>query len=148
MADETRLSTCRVRVRVVDTDMMGIAHHAAYLSYFETGRIEYMRARGVVYSEWVGRDVHLPVVEVKIRYRRPARFDDLLLLETSLGKSTPFSLRFDYRITRQDGESTAWLLRGYTLLSCIGNDASMRQVPDEIVQALNGPELLGAGAAR
>ena len=67
-----------LRVRFGETDLMGIVHHGTYISYFEVGRVEYMRRRGLDYHSWTQLGIHLPVVEVHVRYRRTARFDELL----------------------------------------------------------------------
>ena len=72
-------STYVVRTRFCDTDLMGIVHHAKYLEYFEAGRVEYMHRRGVEYLEWTQRGIHLPVVDVAVRYRKSVRFDERLL---------------------------------------------------------------------
>src|SRR5260221_14746862 len=93
-------TTCQLRVRFCDTDLMGIVHHANYFAYFEAGRVEWLRRRGVAYAAWAGRGVHLPVIEASIRYRIPARFDDLVDVETTLAELRAASLRFDYRILR------------------------------------------------
>src|SRR5580698_907769 len=71
-------TTAEVRVRFCDTDLMGIVHHANYFAYFEVGRVEWLRKRGVAYTDWASRGLHLPVVDASIRYRVPARFDDVL----------------------------------------------------------------------
>ena len=73
-----------VRVRFCETDLMGIVHHGSYLSYFEAGRVEYMHRRGVEYLEWAKQGLHLPVVEAQVRYRKTARFDERLVVETRL----------------------------------------------------------------
>src|ERR1041384_3427448 len=76
-------SRYRVRVRFGETDLMGIVHHGTYISYFEVGRVEYMRRRGLDYNSWTELGIHLPVVEAYVRYRRTARFDELLCIETT-----------------------------------------------------------------
>src|SRR4029077_6335533 len=91
-------SLVRVRVRFGETDLMGIAHHASYVSYLEVGRVEWLRRRGVTYAAWAARGIHLPVIELSIAYRAPARFDDDLAVETTLSEVRAASLRFTYRI--------------------------------------------------
>src|SRR5579859_1715980 len=93
-------SSSTLRVRFCDTDLMGIVHHANYLSYFEMGRVDWLRRRGVTYAEWTERGFHLPVIEASVRYRAPARFDDDLVVESRLVDLRAASLRFDYRLTR------------------------------------------------
>src|SRR3989441_9159684 len=70
-------ATTKVRVRYKDTDCMQIVYYGNYLTYFEVGRVEFLRAQGLPMSD-VDRKVHLPVVEAVVRYVRPARLDDLL----------------------------------------------------------------------
>ncbi len=90
-----------VRVQYVDTDQGGVVHHAAYLRFMEAARIELLRARGIDYRRFeqdVGKG--LPVAEVRVRYKRPARFDDELAVETIVGVINRAKVRFDYRIWR------------------------------------------------
>src|SRR5688572_16757813 len=89
-----------VRVRFGETDLMGIVHHGTYISYFEVGRVEYMRRRGVDYHSWTELGIHLPVVEAYVRYRKSARFDELLSIETRLTELTRVKVRFGYRLLR------------------------------------------------
>lgn len=129
---------CRyvVRVRFCDTDLMGIVHHAKYLEYFEAGRVEYMHRRGLDYTGWVARGVHLPVVEAQVRYRRPARFDDRLVVETSVPESTRVSARFAYRVLRED----ELVAEGSTRVCCVGDDGAPRRIPADLLALLRGGE--------
>jgi acyl-CoA thioester hydrolase len=78
------LSVVRIRVRFGETDLMGIVHHASYVHYMEVARIEWLRRRGVAYAEWASQGVHLPVVDLSVQYRAPARFDDEIDVHVSL----------------------------------------------------------------
>src|SRR2546426_3322208 len=71
------MNSTKIRVRYKDTDCMQIVYYGNYLTYFEVGRVEFLRAQGLPMSD-VDRKVHLPVVEAVVRYVRPARLDDLL----------------------------------------------------------------------
>ena len=86
MNDQAPLTRYIVRVRFRDTDLMGVVHHATYLEYLEAGRVEYLRRRGMDYVEWTRRGVHLAVAEVHVRYRKSARFDDRIVVETRLAE--------------------------------------------------------------
>jgi acyl-CoA thioester hydrolase len=91
----------RVRVQYVDTDQAGVVHHAAYLRYLEAARIELLRAHGIDYRRFeieVGKG--LPVTEIRLKYRSPARFDDELAIETWVGVINRAKLRFDSRVKR------------------------------------------------
>jgi acyl-CoA thioester hydrolase len=124
-----------LRVRFCDTDLMGIVHHAKYLEYFEAGRVEYLHRRGIGYRDCVDRGVHLPVVETSARYRRTVRFDERLVIETSLTELGRATMRFTYRLLRDDpsGELVA---EGATLLACVGANHVPRRIPDDLAAML------------
>jgi acyl-CoA thioester hydrolase len=132
-------SVVRVRVRFGETDLMGVVHHASYLSYMEVARIEWLRRRGLTYAEWAQRGVHLPVVELSLKYRAPARFDDEMDVEVGLGEIGAASVRFDYRIVRAaDGTLCS---EGSTRLACI-DGRGLRRISEEMVDVLTRPERL------
>jgi acyl-CoA thioester hydrolase len=125
-------------VRFAETDLMGIVHHASYLAYMEVARIEWLRRRGVTYAEWAEQGIHLPVVDLAIRYRAPARFDDEIDVETTLDEVGAATLRFGYRIVRiADATLCA---DGMTRLACIDGKHSLKRLSEEMVQALSAPE--------
>jgi acyl-CoA thioester hydrolase len=115
---------------------MGIVHHANYLAYFEMGRVEWLRRRGVTYADWTQRGLHLPVVDAFVRYRAPARFDDALLVEARLVELRAASLRFEYRLERE----TELLAEGSTRLACIGSNQKPQRFPPEVLRVLVSPE--------
>ena len=80
--------------------MMGVVHHGNYVALFERGRLEYLRRRGLPYKKMVERGYHMPVVELNLRYRKPAHFDDLLCVETRLGALSRVTVRFNYVVSR------------------------------------------------
>ncbi|HEV8550994.1 MAG TPA: thioesterase family protein [Polyangiaceae bacterium] len=138
----------RVRVRFGETDLMGIVHHGTYISYFEVGRVEYMRRRGLDYHSWTELGIHLPVVEAYVRYRRTARFDELLCIETRLTELSRVKVRFDYRLLREpEGEMAVvnpddqLVAEGHTLLACVDQHHIPRRIPREAEAVLLGPEL-------
>uniref|UniRef100_A0A832MLN2 Acyl-CoA thioesterase n=1 Tax=Eiseniibacteriota bacterium TaxID=2212470 RepID=A0A832MLN2_UNCEI len=97
-----------VRVRYADTDQMGVAYHANYLRWFEVGRAELLRSLGTSYREVEASGLALPVVEARCRYLRPARYDDLLAIETAVARLGRASVTFAYRIVREpDGDLLA-----------------------------------------
>jgi acyl-CoA thioester hydrolase len=133
-------SVVRVRVRFGETDLMGIVHHASYASYMEVARIEWLRRRGVTYAAWAQSGMHLPVVELAIKFRAPARFDDELDVEAILAEAGAASVRFAYRIVRaSDGVLCA---DGSTRLACTDDRGSLRRITDEMVETLILPERL------
>jgi acyl-CoA thioester hydrolase len=130
----TARSVVRVRVRFAETDLMGIVHHGSYALYLEQARVEWLRRRGVAYADWAGRGMHLAVVELHVRFRAPARFDDELDVETTLAHVGAASMRFEYRVTRvPDG---ALLAEGHTLLACVDEQGGLRRVRAEWLEVL------------
>ena len=109
------LHETKLRVRYSETDAQGIVNNANYLSYFEVGRVEWLRAAGLSYKELEARGYGFVVVEVHALYKRVARFDDELGLRTRLAGLSKASLRFDYTLLR-DGEVLA---TGYTRHGCV-----------------------------
>lgn len=122
---------------------MGIVHHGTYISYFEVGRVEYMRRRGLDYHSWTELGIHLPVVEAYVRYRRTARFDELLSVETRLTELARVKVRFDYRLIRAPEEDPSGdvVAEGHTLLACVDQHHVPRRLPPEAEAVLLGPEL-------
>lgn len=133
------------RVAVAETDMMGVVHHGSYIAYFERGRLEYMRRRALPYKQLVERGFHLPVVELNVRYKKPANFDDVLHVETRLGALTRVTVRFDYRVLRPRpepaGSAPELLLEAHVVLACIDGRGKPRPLPEDAVRVLLSPEL-------
>lgn len=121
-------TTTSLRVRFCETDLMGIVHHATYLVYFEAGRVEWLRRRGITYAEWTARGVQVPVASAELQYRAPSRFDDVLAIETTLTKLRSVSLDYTYRIRRDD----TLIAEGFTRLACIDMSHKLLRIPEEI----------------
>lgn len=136
-------TTSTLRVRFCETDLMGIVHHATYLVYFEAGRVEWLRRRGITYAEWTTRGVQVPVATAELQYRAPSRFDDVLAIETTLTKLRAVSLDYAYRIRR--GETL--IAEGKTRLACIDMSHKLLRIPEEIREQLLRGELPGAGTS-
>lgn len=91
-----------VRVYFAHTDHMGVVYHGRYLTWMEVGRTELMRDRDITYAEVEQRGISLPVTEAFLRVRRPARYDDLVRVETRLGGLRTREVEFLYRMFRDD----------------------------------------------
>lgn len=126
---ELATSRMPLTVRFCETDLMGIVHHANYLVYFEAGRVDWLRRRGVRYENWVAIDVHLPVVETKLKYRKAAKFDESLVVETICAHVTAVTVLFKYRILRESDV----LCEGETLLACIGISMRPKRFPKDVM---------------
>lgn len=96
----------RTRVRYKETDQMGIAHHSNYIVWFEIGRTDLCRETGFPYAEIENRGFILVVTEIACRYRTPFRYDDEVLIRTSVASAASRAIRFSYELFG-DGELRA-----------------------------------------
>lgn len=102
----------KLRVHFYDTDTMGVVHHANYIRWFETGRVEYLRSIGITLTEMMSDGILFPITEVRAKYLHSAKFDDDLELETTALELTKVKMEFNYKIRRQsDGKI---LVTGYS----------------------------------
>ena len=91
-----------VRVRYAETDQMGVVYYGNYFTWFEIGRVELCRQLGFEYKRMETEDDSFIVVaDAHCRYKRPARFDDLLVIRTKVSESQRRTVRFDYEIIDQ-----------------------------------------------
>jgi acyl-CoA thioester hydrolase len=118
----------QVRVIFGDTDQMGVVYYANYLRYFEGARAAFLRHVGRSYKDLMDWDVALPVVEAHCRYRKPARYEDLLDVEVTVSEVRSASMRFDYAV-RRDAELLA---EGFTRHACIDGRGRPRRMPAEL----------------
>jgi acyl-CoA thioester hydrolase len=93
--------TVRDRVRFVETDMMGVVHHANYLRWFEMGRVAYLREAGVYLLDLMAAGILFPITDVSCTYRASARFDDCLAIETTMDELSKVKMVFSYRVVRE-----------------------------------------------
>lgn len=102
-----------LRVRYAETDKMGIVYYGNYAQYFEQGRTEWLRNIGFSYKWMEDNGIHLPVVELLVKYKAPAYYDDILTVTTTLKKIPTYRIDFYYEIHNQDG---LLLIKGETSL--------------------------------
>lgn len=123
-----------IRVRYAETDQMGVVYHANYLIWFEVGRVELMRSLGFDYRKMeIEDDCHIVVVEAKCRYKFPARYDDVVAVETTISALRGFVLKFHYRIVRvEDGKLLAV---GETTHVTTDSAMQKRTLPEKYVRA-------------
>ncbi|HEV8144171.1 MAG TPA: thioesterase family protein [Methylomirabilota bacterium] len=121
------IASTRIRVRYKDTDCMKVVYYGNYLTYFEVGRVEFLRQNGLAMSD-VDQKVHLPVVEATVRFVKPAHLDELLDVRCWISERKRASFRFAYEIVDEKGERIA---TGATLHACWDPATSrMIAVPD------------------
>ncbi|MCF8322036.1 MAG: acyl-CoA thioesterase [Flavobacterium sp.] len=94
----------QIRVRYSETDQMRVVYHGNYAQYFEMGRVEWLRNKGVSYKWMEDNGIMLPVVSLTMNYKKPARYDDLLTLKTILTNQSNVKIEFDYELYNQAQE--------------------------------------------
>lgn len=118
-----------VRVRYTDTDPMGFLHHANYFVYFEMGRTELLRAAGGNYRKMEEMGLFVVVVKADCRYFRPARYDDVLRVKTTVTRVTRAKIEHEYHIFR----GTELLAQGHVLLAMVDRNGTIQPVPEEFM---------------
>lgn len=102
---------CQIEVRYAETDMMGVVYHGSYLPWLEVARTSLLAREGLPYRELEAAGYFLPVIEVNLRYQRPARYADTVTVEAVIHEKPAVRLRIDYRLFR--GEEV--LAHGHTV---------------------------------
>jgi acyl-CoA thioester hydrolase len=118
----------QVRVIFGDTDQMGVVYYANYLRYFESARSALLRSRGLSGRELADQGVLFPVAEAGCRYRRPARYEDLLDIDVAIRELGHVRIRFAYEV-RREGELLA---DGHTVHACVDAGGRMRRIPAHV----------------
>jgi len=129
---EQGYAEARVRVRYAETDQMGVVYHANYFVWFEVGRVEFIRHMGLDYKSMEQEeDALIAVVEANARYKAPARYDDELIVRTTLAGVRGPIVRFRYAVLRAADEML--LCEGETMHVVVGRDMKMREMPQRYV---------------
>jgi acyl-CoA thioester hydrolase len=127
-ATEDKFSETRVRVRYAETDQMGVVYHANYLIWFEVGRVEFIRQIGFNYRQMEQEEgLGIAVVQLDIRYRAPARYDDELIVQTRLLAARGMVMRFGYKILR--AEDRTLLCEGETAHVVVDREMKRSRLP-------------------
>ncbi len=136
-ANPARVSKTTTRVRYPETDRMGVAHHTHYFVWFELGRTELMREAGCAYGALEDDDgVFFPVIAAGAEYRLPARYDEVLEIETRLVRVGGVRVRFEYAVrSRADGRLLA---TGFTVHASCGKEGRPARLPESLWARLAG----------
>ena len=120
----------RLRVRYAETDQMGVVYHSNFIVWFEVGRVELLRQLGFEYSAMEREDdCHIAVVDVRVRYKAPARYDDQILLRTQLKNVRDSLLHFGYEVLRAtDG---TLLAEGETTHLVVNKNMERKPLPEK-----------------
>lgn len=130
-----------IRVRYGETDQMGVAYHANYLVWCEVGRTDLIRALGPSYAAMEAEGVRLAVAEASLRYRAPARYDDVVTIETRLDRALSRGVTFSYRVVLEEpagvGEPGTLLATASTVLVAIDPAGRTRVMPRHVREAFS-----------
>ncbi len=105
-----------IRIRYGETDQMGVVYHGNYAQFMEIGRVEWLRNIGVSYRSMEESGIMLPVIALHLEFKKPAKYDDLIRVSTTLVKMPGVKIEFDYKICNEEGEV---LTLGNTVLAFI-----------------------------
>ena len=123
----------QVRVRYSETDQMGVVYHGNYIPYFEIGRVEWLRNKGISYKWMEENGIMLPVVSLTMNYKKPARYDELLTLKTILKNRTAVKIEFDYELYN---ESEELLTTGNSILVFVDMKTGKPISPPQYISAI------------
>jgi acyl-CoA thioester hydrolase len=116
------------RVRYAETDRMGLLHHANYFVYFEMGRTELLRQRGISYRDIEDSGHLLVVIEVGCKFKKPAYYDDLLTLRTTVERATHVKIVHRYEVFR----AGVLLAEGHSTIACVDREGKPQRLPPSL----------------
>ena len=128
------ISTTTLRVNYSETDQMGVVYHANYLIWFDRARTELMRATGLTYRELEQQGVYLAVSDVKVRYRAPARYDDLVEVRCWVREVASRRVTFGYAVVRAGSEQL--LATAETALISLTHEHTLTRIPEHVATLL------------
>ena len=125
----------KIRVEYHHTDQMGIVHHSNYVKFFEVARTEWLRAMGITYAEMERRGVMMPIVDVAVKYRNPALYDELISVTAFVDEAPMARMTFRYEVRGEDGREIA---TGSTTLGFIDSQTRRPQrAPQWLLDVVN-----------
>ncbi len=119
-----------IRVRYAETDRMGFLHHANFFIYFEQGRTELLRKKGLAYRDLEDAGHLLVVVDLGCKFKRPARYDDLLTLRTTVERVTHVKIVHRYEVLREG----VLLAEGHSTLACVDREGRPQALPEMLAK--------------
>ena len=125
-----------IRVIYADTDQMGVVYYANYFVWLEIARTEFLRSLGIDYRSIEKENkLALPVVEAHCKYKAPARYDEIIVIQTKVSLIKNSSLRFDYKLINK--ATGALLVEAYTTHVFIDDERKPVRMPDKIKEAFS-----------
>ncbi len=125
----------KLRVRYGETDQMGVVYYGAYAEYLEQGRTEWLRELGFSYKWMEENNILLPVTQLHINYKLPARYDDVITITTELRKLPSVKIEFDYQIHNE--ENALLVTANTTLVFVDATTRKLRKAPDYLLEKLS-----------
>ena len=137
--DEGKVFFIHHRVRYADTDKMDMVYHGSYIPMLEAARVDTLREVGWVYDEMEKEGILLPVVDLQVKYFVPARYDQILRIETHVIDRPKSRLKFSYSIYHED----TLLVKAQVFLAFV-DDSTSRPIraPEALVEALESQQLI------
>lgn len=127
----------KLRVRYAETDKMGVVYHSNFVIWFEVGRVELLRQLGFEYSQMEQQDnCHIPVVDLRVRYKAPAQYDDEIVVCTEIKNVRASLLHFSYQVFRESDRTL--LATGETMHIIVDEKFVRRPLPDKYMLAFAG----------
>jgi acyl-CoA thioester hydrolase len=126
----------KLRVRYAETDKMGVVYHSNFVIWFEVGRVELLRQLGFQYSDMETEDdCHIPVVDLRVRYKAPAQYDDEIVVRTQIKNVRSSLLHFSYEIFREADRML--LATGETMHIIVNRKLQRTALPEKYMRAFN-----------
>jgi acyl-CoA thioester hydrolase len=127
----------QTRVRYAEIDRMGLVYHSRYIEWFEAARTEMLRDRGLAYNDLEAKGISLPVVEVKARFLKPVRYDDLVTVQTCVEKISRIKLHLSYQVFDESHDLRA---EGYTIHCFTNRQGRPQRVGQSLVNLIRGSQ--------
>lgn len=127
----------KLKVRYVETDQMGIVHHSNYYAWFEVGRGDFITKAGMTYSDMEREGIMMPLVETYCKYFEGAKYEDDIIIQTSIEEMSPVKVIFNYNVIRE--EDGKLLAKGKTTQTFINKDfkiVNLKKVHSELWERL------------
>ncbi|MDR2168556.1 MAG: acyl-CoA thioesterase [Planctomycetaceae bacterium] len=121
-----RTHEVQVRVRYKETDQMGVLYHGNYFTFFEVGRAELLRSQGFTYRELEESGVLAVVVKAECSYHKPAKYDDLLTIQTTISKISKAKIEYEHKVLRKE----ELLATGHITLAFVNREGKIQRAPE------------------
>lgn len=134
IADKKISGETKLRVRYAETDQMGVVYHSNFVIWFEVGRVELLRQLGFQYRDMEQQDdCHIPVVDLRVRYKVPAQYDEEIVIRTEIRNVRSSLLHFTYEVFRESDRTL--LATGETMHIIVDKQLKRRPLPEKYLQA-------------